>query len=56
MKTYLVKYSETLTYREYIEAKNEDQADELFFGDFNYEPEESDSNYLEITEVEEDKK
>jgi exonuclease III len=53
MKTYLIEYSETLTYREYIKAENEDEANDLFFGDFNYLPKESDSNDLKITKVQE---
>ena len=52
LKTYCIEYSETLVYKEYIEAENEDEANEKFFEDFNYEPEETNSNYLEITENE----
>jgi len=52
LKTYCIEYSETLVYKEYIEAENEDEANEKFFENFNYEPEETNSNYLEITESE----
>jgi len=52
LKTYCIEYSETLVYKEYIEAENEDEANEKFFEDFNYEPEETNSNYLQITESE----
>ena len=52
LKTYYIEYSETLVYKEYIEAESEEDAHEKFFEDFNYEPEETNSNYLEITENE----
>jgi len=50
-KTYCIEYSETVTYKEFIEAEDEDEANEKFFEDFNYEPLETSSNYLDITEV-----
>jgi len=52
LKTYYIEYSETLVYKEYIEAESEEDAHEKFFEDFNYDPDETNSNYVEIKETE----
>jgi len=52
LKTYYIEYSETLVYKEYIQAESEADANAKFFEDFNYDPDQTESNYLEITESE----
>jgi len=52
LKTYYIEYSETLVYKEYIQAESEADANAKFFEDFNHDPDETESNYLEITESE----
>ena len=51
MKTYLIEFSELLTYKEYIQASSEQEAKELFFDWCRQPPVESKDVSLNITET-----